>query len=57
MASKRAKSKREKITLECTECKSRNYNTTKNKANDPDRLQLKKYCPTCKKETTHKETK
>lgn len=51
------KSKREIITLECTECKSRNYSTTKNKANDPDRLEIKKYCPKCKKETTHKETK
>lgn len=54
---KKAKSKREKIILECTECKNRNYNTTKNKANDPDRLELKKFCPTCRKETSHKETK
>ena len=48
---------REKIILECTECKNRNYNTTKNKANDPERLEIKKYCPTCKKTTAHKETK
>ena len=27
-----------KITLACTECKQRNYNTTKNKKNNPDRL-------------------
>lgn len=54
---KKAKTKREKIILECTECKTRGYNTTKNKANDPDRLELKKYCNTCKKTTTHKETK
>ncbi|MCH5161022.1 MAG: 50S ribosomal protein L33, partial [Clostridiales bacterium] len=32
------------ITLECTECKQRNYDTTKNKKNDPDRIELKKYC-------------
>ena len=57
MASKKAKSKRETIILECTECKNRNYNTSKNKANDPDRLEIKKYCPKCRKETTHKETK
>ena len=25
-----------KITLACTECKQRNYNTTKNKKNNPD---------------------
>ena len=33
-----------KITLACTECKQRNYNTTKNKKNNPDRLEMKKYC-------------
>lgn len=54
---KKAKTKREKIILECTECKNRNYNTTKNKANNPERLELNKFCPTCKKETKHKETK
>ena len=26
---------RTKITLACTECKQRNYNTKKNKKNDP----------------------
>ena len=57
MAGKKAKTKRENIILECTECKNRNYNTSKNKANDPERLEIKKYCPTCKKTTSHKETK
>ena len=27
---------RVKITLACTECKQRNYDTVKNKKNDPD---------------------
>ncbi|EFD94433.1 50S ribosomal protein L33 [Megasphaera lornae] len=45
------------VTLACTECKQRNYQTNKNKKNNPDRLELKKYCPFCKKETLHKETK
>ena len=36
---------RVKVTLACTECKQRNYNTVKNKKNDPDRVELKKYCP------------
>ena len=45
------------ITLACAECKQRNYRTNKNKKNNPDRLELKKYCPFCKKETLHKETK
>jgi large subunit ribosomal protein L33 len=29
----------------------------KNKKNDPDRLEMKKYCRFCKKHTTHNETK
>lgn len=48
---------RTKITLACGECKQRNYNTMKNKKNTPDRLELNKYCPFCKKHTPHKETK
>ena len=36
---------RPKITLACTECKHRNYITKKNRRNDPDRLELKKFCP------------
>lgn len=45
------------ITLACTECKRRNYSTKKNKKNNPDRVELKKYCPFCKTHTLHKETK
>lgn len=48
---------RVKITLACSECKQRNYNTAKNKKNDPDRLEMNKFCPFCKKHTLHKETK
>lgn len=48
---------RDKIILACTECKQRNYNTDKNKKNDPDRIEFSKYCPFCKKHTLHKETK
>lgn len=29
----------------------------KNKKNDPDRIELKKYCKFCKTHTSHKETK
>ncbi len=39
------------ISLGCTECKERVYTTTKNKKNDSQRLELKKYCPRCR---THK---
>ena len=46
-----------KVTLSCTECKQRNYNTTKNKRNNPERLEMMKYCKFCRKETLHRETK
>jgi len=45
------------ITLACNECKSRNYATTKNKRNDPDRIELRKYCKACRKHTVHREAK
>jgi len=45
------------ITLACTDCKQRNYGSTKNKKNDPDRLTISKYCPFCKKHTEHRETR
>ena len=48
---------RTKITLACSECKQRNYNTMKDKKNTPDRLELNKYCKFCRKHTLHKETK
>ena len=48
---------RVKVTLACQECKQRNYNSMKNKKNNPDRIELEKYCKFCKKHTTHKETK
>ncbi len=48
---------RTRITLACTECKQRNYNTTKDKKTHPDRMETKKYCRFCKAHTLHKETK
>jgi len=48
---------RDIITLECTECKRRNYTTTKNKRLHPNRVEYKKYCRWDKKHTIHKETK
>jgi large subunit ribosomal protein L33 len=45
------------IVLACEECKRRNYSTEKNKKNDPDRIEVKKYCKWCKKHTLHKETR
>ena len=48
---------REKITLACTECKRRNYESMKSKRNTPDRVELKKYCRWCGQHTPHRETR
>ncbi|MDH3975989.1 MAG: 50S ribosomal protein L33 [Deltaproteobacteria bacterium] len=48
---------RDIVTLGCTECKRRNYSTTKNKRTTPDKLEFKKYCPFCRRHTIHRETK
>lgn len=48
---------RENITLACVDCKQRNYETSKNKSNTTERVELSKYCRFCKKHTVHKETK
>ncbi|HEX5466942.1 MAG TPA: 50S ribosomal protein L33 [Candidatus Limnocylindrales bacterium] len=45
------------IVLACTECKDRGYSTTKNRKNDPERLELKKYCPRCRRHTVHREAR
>lgn len=54
------------ITLECTECRSNlnkrspgvsRYSTQKNRRNNPQRIELKKYCSHCNKPTIHKEIK
>ncbi|ACQ81428.1 ribosomal protein L33 [Beutenbergia cavernae DSM 12333] len=56
MASKSADI-RPKITLACEVCKERNYITTKNRRNHPDRLELQKFCPRCTAKTAHRETR
>ncbi|HTX98990.1 MAG TPA: 50S ribosomal protein L33 [Bacteroidota bacterium] len=48
---------RDIITLECTDCKNRNYTTTKNKKKQTGRVEYKKYCRHCCKHTVHKETR
>lgn len=45
------------VVLACPDCKGRNYTTTKNRRNHQERLELKKFCPTCRKHTLHRETK
>ena len=54
------------ITLECIECRSNTnkrtagvsrYTSQKNRRNNPERIELKKYCHYCNKHTMHKEIK
>ena len=45
------------IHLACTDCQERTYTTTKNKKNDSQRLELRKYCPRCRSHTLHRETR
>jgi large subunit ribosomal protein L33 len=50
------KEQREMVALVCTECKSQNYITNRNKINTPEKLVMQKYCKRCKKHTQHKES-
>ncbi|MBK7805278.1 MAG: 50S ribosomal protein L33 [Saprospiraceae bacterium] len=60
---KKAKGNRIQIILECTEHKTSGmpgmsrYVTEKNRKNNPDRLEIKKFNPILKKYTLHKEIK
>ena len=45
------------VTLKCTETGDKNYTTKKNKRNNPERLEMKKYSPRLKRYTVHRETK
>ena len=48
---------RDLAILACTECKRRNYTTTRNKRTMTERVEKSKYCPFCRKRTGHKEVK
>lgn len=45
------------VVLACTTCKERNYITTKNRTNQRERLEFRKYCRRCKTHVAHRETK
>ena len=47
---------RQRVALVCGVCDARNYQTTKTKTSQK-RLELKKFCATCKGHTVHKESK
>ena len=46
---------RDNIGIKCTVCKEFRRPTEKNKKNTTEKLEIKKYCPRCKKVTLHKE--
>ncbi|MBU0759112.1 MAG: 50S ribosomal protein L33 [Candidatus Omnitrophica bacterium] len=48
---------RELIIISCTECKRKNYTSTKNKKKQAKRLEIKKFCKFCRKRMVHKEEK
>ncbi|MBI4094882.1 MAG: 50S ribosomal protein L33 [Candidatus Liptonbacteria bacterium] len=54
-----AKTKRSEnlIRLKCSVCKRVNFYTRKNKKKVERKIELKKFCPWCRKYTIHKEAR
>lgn len=53
---KAKKGARDYVAMECATCGSRNYRTSKQMRNTT-KLELKKFCNTCRKHELHKEKK
>ena len=45
------------VTLACTDCRERTYLTQKNRRNDPNRIELNKFCPRCRTHRLHREVR
>ena len=45
------------VTMKCTVCGTELRPTSKNKKNNTERLEIKKYCPKCRKSVLAKEKK
>ncbi|WP_046496449.1 50S ribosomal protein L33 [Syntrophomonas zehnderi] len=45
------------ITLACSDCKQRNYQATKDKKKNTEKMEVRKYCKFCNSHTIHKEIK
>ncbi len=45
------------VSLACSECKARNYKTTKSPEAAGRALELRKFCKQCGRHTLHRETK
>jgi large subunit ribosomal protein L33 len=54
---KKGKKAREFVFLECEVCGNRHYRTDKSNAPGSSKLELSKYCKTCRKHVKHKEKK
>jgi large subunit ribosomal protein L33 len=54
---KKSKGGIELVALVCSETGLRNYTTKKNRRNNPEKLELMKYCPKLRKHTLHREGK
>jgi large subunit ribosomal protein L33 len=54
---KKSKGGVELIALVCTETGLRNYTTKKNRRNNPEKLELMKYCPKLRKHNLQREGK
>ena len=52
MASKNGRSSQDHLGVR--RMQERNYITKKNRRNDPDRLEMKKFCPRCRTHTAHR---
>ncbi|MGP1413914.1 MAG: 50S ribosomal protein L33 [Bacillales bacterium] len=48
---------RKKVILICSECLSRNYQTSKKSEDSLKRIEINKFCPHCNKHTLHKESR
>ena len=45
------------ITFQCTDCRARNYHSSKNRRNDPQRLERRRFCSTCGNHRLHREVR
>jgi len=48
---------RDLITFQCSQCKRRNYVSSKNRKKTTEKLEFKKFCRWCRSHTVHKEAK
>ena len=48
---------RDQISLQCEGCKRRNYMSSRNKKKTTEKLSVRKFCPSCRTHTQHKEGK